>query len=199
MSTSTFSYTHTHKGKRGLVLGLINNLMPDDMLAYVGHFFCGWVDGCKCDVISAAVFLRWVLIRFPPCSLYGQTTYLKVWFSVSKRDIYGFGSAVPCVWCKDRWSLPPNSLGKNKNVLVQNYMAIIFIATDKPALLVQNQKEKYFEVHMRPWQTCRVSQGKLFIREFKSLHFEGLANALKFESIPKQICCCGVPKTLETG
>lgn len=84
-------------------------------------------------------------------------------------------------------------------MLVQNYMAIVFIATDKPTLLVQVQKEKYFEVHMRPGQTCRVSQGKLFIREFKSLHFERLANALKLESIPKQICCCSVPKTLETG
>lgn len=50
---------------------------------------------------------------------------------------------------------------------------------------------------MRPWLTCRVSQGKHFRSEFKMLDFERLVNSLKYDSSPDQLCA--LPKSFETG
>ena len=74
-------------------------------------------------------------------------------------------------------------------------------AVDKLWYIISLAKNKSGQpsASMRPWLTCRVSQGKRFKGEFKTLHFERLANALKFNSIPKQLCFCTLPESLETG
>lgn len=52
---------------------------------------------------------------------------------------------------------------------------------------------------MRAWLTWRVSQEKHFKGEFKMMLSERLANALKFDSMPKQLCCSILPENLETS
>lgn len=160
--------------------------MPFEKIACRGHFFCGYLDVnvLYCDQCSGV--LSGVTVRCAIAVFTRGTTYLQVWFSVSRKVIYGIALAVPCEWCKDKPSLGPQIAAERIKV-----SGCRVTQPERPlALLVWSRKQDRARAGMRTWLTCRVSQAKCSKDDLQILLFGRLANALKYDSIPKQLCCC---------